>query len=973
MSKGQAYPSFEWVRSEPIKSLNLVVEEYRHRATGAPHYHLAAQDSNNVFMVALRTIPQDSTGVAHILEHTTLCGSERYPVRDPFFMMTRRSLNTFMNAFTSSDWTAYPFASQNKKDFDNLLQVYLDAVFFPKLDPLDFAQEGHRLEFAETENTNSPLVYKGVVYNEMKGAMSSPTRVLWQSLTEKIFPTITYHHNSGGEPEKIPDLTYEQLKAFHAAHYHPSNAIFMTFGDAPAHEHQERFERLALHRFKRQRLDITIPDEQRYAAPQAHVEYYALEGQPRDAEKTYISLSWLLGKSTDLETMLTANLLSDVLLDNSASPLRHALETTDLGSAPSPICGLEDSNREMVFSCGVEGSRPEHGQAVEDLILGVLREIADQGVPREMLDSMLHQLELSQREIGGDHYPYGLQLMLNALSPAIHGGDPVAQLDIDRALERLRRRCEQPDFIQSLVKEWLLENPHRVRLTLVPDAQINQRKEAETAARLAAIKARLSEEEKRQIVRQALQLKERQNRKDDPEILPKVGLSDIPPDLLIPESTARSVRNIPATWYAAGTNGLVYQQLIVDLPDFDDELRQLLPLYADIMSEVGSGGRDYLATQAQQAAVTGSMNANVSIRGATDDPQKFRSYFVLSSKALVRNQAAMSTLMQETFESARFDELPRLRELIAQIRFHAEQGVTDQGHSLAMLAASSRMSPTTALHHQWEGLEGIKRLKALDDALENDEALSEFGAKLARIRDILIQAPRQLLVIGEAAHHERYFGALEQHWHPAPTTTLTPFRVPYQPGAVKEAWITSTQVNFCAKAYPTVAADHPDSPALMVLAPFLRNGFLHRAIREQGGAYGGGATYDGSSGSFRFYSYRDPRLTETLADFDQSLTWLLTEDHPAHTLEEAILGVIARIDHPASPAGEAKSAFHNNLHGRTPQQRRAYRSRVLHVTLDDLRRACKQYLTADQENIAVVCGDKAKEQMQGLGLEIKQL
>ncbi len=258
---------FELLRTQPIESLNITVEEYRHKATGAQHIHLQADNQENVFLVALRTVPHDSTGVAHILEHTALCGSEKYPVRDPFFMMIRRSLNTFMNAFTSSDWTAYPFASQNRKDFNNLLDVYLDAVFFSRLDPLDFAQEGHRVEFAEPANPESPLTFKGVVFNEMKGAMSSVPAQLWQTACKYLFPTTTYHYNSGGEPECIPDLSYEELKAFYKTHYHPSNAIFMTFGDIPAAEHQAKFETQALSRFERLNEEISVPDEKRYYAP----------------------------------------------------------------------------------------------------------------------------------------------------------------------------------------------------------------------------------------------------------------------------------------------------------------------------------------------------------------------------------------------------------------------------------------------------------------------------------------------------------------------------------------------------------------------------------------------------------------------------------------------------------------------------------------------------------------------------------
>jgi Zn-dependent M16 (insulinase) family peptidase len=283
-----AHPAFTPLRQQTIDSLNIRVEQFEHTATGAMHYHLAADYSENVFLVAQRTVPQDSTGVAHILEHTALCGSERYPVRDPFFMMLRRSLNTFMNAFTSSDWTAYPFASQNRKDFDNLLQVYLDAVFFSRLDPLDFAQEGHRVEFAEPDNPESDLVFKGVVFNEMKGAMSSVTSTLWQKLCEQLFPSTTYHYNSGGDPEHIPDLSYQQLVDFYRSHYHPSNSIFMTFGDIPAAELQAVFEERALQRFQRLDQRIQVRAERRLDAPLRIEDCYAFDESGSTDNRTHL-------------------------------------------------------------------------------------------------------------------------------------------------------------------------------------------------------------------------------------------------------------------------------------------------------------------------------------------------------------------------------------------------------------------------------------------------------------------------------------------------------------------------------------------------------------------------------------------------------------------------------------------------------------------------------------------------------------
>ncbi|SCZ62966.1 insulinase family protein [Thiohalomonas denitrificans] len=973
-SRPQTDPAFEWIRSTPVASMNVEVQEYRHSATGAPHYHIAASDDQNTFLVAFRTVPRDSTGVAHILEHTALCGSRRYPVRDPFFMMTRRSLNTFMNAFTASDWTAYPFASRNRKDYDNLLSVYLDAAFHPTLDPLDFAQEGHRVEFAEPDNAESELVFKGVVFNEMKGAMSSPVSTLYQTLTEHLFPTITYHYNSGGDPAHIPDLTHEQLKAFHARHYHPSNAIFLTYGDIPAHELQARFQEQALAEFEPLGYEIRVPDEQRYEAPVAVSGHYALDGETDTRDRTHIVVGWLLGRSADPKEVLKTHLLTGVLLDNGASPLRKALETTELGSAPSPLCGLQDSPREMIFSAGVEGSNPEHAEAVEQLVLDTLKDVAENGVDPAMVEAVLHQIELQQREISGDGFPYGLQLIVHALTPAIHGGDPAEALNIDDVLLELREAIEDPEFIRSLAREQLIENRHRVRLVMEPDPELSGNRAKAEAARLTEIKAGMSEQEKREVIELAESLNRRQFQQDDPDKLPKVGLEDIPSDLPIPKGETGTIDGVPSTWFARGTNGLFYQEVVVELPELDQELSDLLPLYCDALAEVGSGGRDYLETQALQAAVTGGIGARATVRGAVDDINATRGVFVVGGKSLTRNHNHLAGLLQETFQSARFDELARLRELVAQERLHQEQSVTGSGHALAMVAASSGLSPAAALAHHWNGLAGIKRLKALDDSLDDPASLKDYAARLSQLRDTLVQAPRQFLLIGEGDARQAIETAVSQHWGRLQTSGgNAPFTPPTPAAPLGQAWTTSTQVNFCARAYPTVAPEHPDAAPLLVLAGFLRNNFLHRAIREQGGAYGGGASFDPDAGAFRFFSYRDPRLAETLNDFDRCIEWMVSETHEWRLIEEAILGVISGIDKPGSPAGEAKKAFHAALHGRTPEQRRRVRARILEVREADLKRVAETYLKPEQANTAVITSSSILAREPDLGLDVISL
>jgi len=949
------HPAFEAVRRETIESLNIRVEQYQHKKTGAVHYHLASDNTENVFLVALRTVPQDSTGVAHILEHTALCGSRRYPVRDPFFMMLRRSLNTFMNAFTSSDWTAYPFASQNRKDFNNLLEVYLDAVFFSRLDPLDFAQEGHRVEFSEADNPGSDLVFKGVVFNEMKGAMSSVTNLLWNKLCEHLFPTSTYHYNSGGDPQHIPDLSYEQLQSFYRSHYHPSNAIFMTFGDIEASSHQAVFEQNALRHFERLQQRIEVKPEMRLTEPRSVRECYAFDESDATERKTHVVMGWMLGESADLQALLEAQLLSSVLLDNSASPLQHALETTPLGRAPSPLCGLEDSMRELVFCCGIEGSEPEHADALEALVLGVIEEVARDGVSHERLEAVLHQLELHQREVTGDGYPYGLQLILQALGCATHYSDPIAVLNLDPVIADLRVKIADPDYIRRLARELLLENRHRVTLVVAPDTELSARQLARETARLADIKSGMGEAERAATVKLAADLVARQAQVDDDSILPRVELGDVP--AAIPELAYREARleGLPFTTYGQGTNGIVYQQAILPLPALDTSELQILPLYTATLTEVGLGNVGYTDVQERQAATVGSISAFANLRADIRDEQSVHAYFALSSKALARNTAGQVQLMYDTLYAARFDEPGRIRDLVNQQRARRDQSITGNGHGLAMTAACAGMSPLARLHHQQSGLEGIRALRALDDSLDAPGALDAFAARLAGLHRTLVEMPMQFLVIADSHRVEDVARDASAIWSRAPAGagggafSLAPIRE-----RNGEAWLTNTQVNFCARAYPTVAEDHPDAAALVVLGGFLRNGFLHRAIREQGGAYGGGASQDSGIAAFRFYSYRDPRLVETLRDFDRAIDWMLDTRHDHRALEEAILGVIGSIDKPSSPAGEAKQHFYNRLFGRSHALREAFRQRILAVGLEDLRRVAETYLRPERASTAVI-------------------
>lgn len=719
---------------------------------------------------------------------------------------------------------------------------------------------------------------------------------------------------------------------------------------------------------------MQVPPEKRYFSPLKVEEGYAYTPNEGDdiEQKSHIVMGWLLDQSIDLKRNLEVHLLSSLLYDNSASPMQHLLETSPLGQSPSALCGMDDSQYEMIFLCGLEGCRADSAAEFEQSIITLLEKLAAEGLPQEHIEASLHQLELQQREIGGDHYPYGLQLILNALSPATHRGDILAFMDLEGALASLREAIEDRDYIPQLIKSLLLDNPHRVTLTLKPDAQLSERQQSAEQATLAAIKAAMSKEEKQAIIDQANALDARQQQEEDLDILPKVDLSDIPKETRQPSGTRKALGVHTLDYYSTGTNGLSYQQIICPLPELSTEQLAALPYYTLCLTEMGIGEHDYLAVQQRQSQVVGNINAYYSLRNHIDDEQQWHAYITLTAKALSQNQTAMNELMVDTLQHARFDESHRIKELVAQAKAGREQSVTGSGHSLAMQAACAGFNPTAAAIHQLMGLGGVQSIKALHQQLEAGDT-APLQTHLEAIHQQLTQAQKQLLLVTEEKHLHEQLSALEVACQPIlnntpntsqlvlPSTTIQ---------TVRQAWVSNSQVHFCAKAYPTVPMSHPDAPALSVLGGVLRNGFLHRAIREQGGAYGGGASQDSNSASFRFYSYRDPRFGETLEDFDRAIDWLLQGNLDALQVEESILGVIGSLDKPGSPAGEARQHFHAQLTGRTDEKRAQFRQGIVDVTADDLYRVATNYLHADKASTVVVTGKHGIEAAQQAELEL---
>ena len=945
-----------------IKLLDLNAQIYTESKFNCKHIHLDSKSDEKVFMVAFRTIPEDSTGVAHILEHTALCGSKKYPVRDPFFMMIRRSLNTFMNAFTSSDWTAYPFATQNDKDFNNLLSVYLDSSFFPNLDELDFLQEGHRLEFSESNNLDSDLEIKGVVFNEMKGAMSSISSQLWHGLSRHLYNSTTYKHNSGGDPENIIDLTHDYLVDFHKKHYHPSNATFFTFGNLNPTEIQDFINKNVLENFEPSDEIIGVKNEDRISEPKTITEYY--NPMPEDEDNHHVVLSWLLGESHNPVELLESYLVSNILLDNSASPLRKTLENTKLGKSLSPLTGLEADHKELVFAAGLEGVGSNKQIEVEKLILDCLKDVVSKGISEELVQSSLHQLEIKQREITGSGMPYGLQIMLSCLPACIHNDDPLKVLDLDSSFDVIKENLKEERYIEKLIEEKIINNQHRINYCLAPDINFNSEKEKKIQEKISEKSKNLSANDKKRIIELAKNLKARQEKSDNPEILPKVTKDDIPKSREYAKSQSFEDDN-KNFYYKVGTNGITYHSIILPCDPLTQDEFKIASLFTNTLTDVGIGDKSYEDIQKIQSAVTGGISASFTL--IPNENQSAHSLGLkITSKSLEENENKMQDLMIDTAKNSNFSDKNRIKDMLNFISSDNEKSLIQNGHVLSMSNAAAQINNISSTNDFASGLNFITNTNSLSKNIEKDSNLDQYIEILNSIKNKICPIPSYSFTASSLNLDQSQINFSFDNQDNA-------FNVQNYFDIQQESigWITGAQVTYCAEAFPTVDFFHDDAPVLSVLGAVLRNGYLHSAIREKGGAYGSGAMQDSNNRVFKFFSYRDPRCSETFEEFKKSREWSL-KNISQEQLDEGILGIISSIDKPLSPFGEAMSDFSMNLDKKDLEARLRIRSLVKNCTLDDLINVSQKYLFNESKR-SIIAGENYVDEMKKMNFVIRNI
>ncbi|MEK9650332.1 MAG: insulinase family protein [Gammaproteobacteria bacterium] len=941
---------FELLETRQLPSLEVNAKYYKHSKFGSTHLHFESKNSEKVFMVAFRTVPSDSSGVAHILEHTALCGSKKYPVRDPFFMMLRRSINSFMNAFTSTDWTAYPFATQNDKDFNNLLDVYIDSAFYPNLNKLDFLQEGHRLEFTE----DGTGIFKGVVFNEMKGAMSGATDQLWHGISKHLFKGTTYENNSGGNPLDILNLSHSDLIRFHKTHYHPSNAIFFTFGDMQVKKIHTYLQQRVFSKHTPSPKKFIVQDVIKLSKPKLQKGKY--QPSQGDSDGLHVTSSWLLGHSHDSYNLLEKYLMINILIDNSSSPLRKFLEKYKLAKAPTPLLGLEPSNKEIVFTAGFEGvTQANATKALEELHLEI-NAIAKKGIQKSAINNAIHQLELSKREINSGGMPMGLQIFLSCINAAIHFKNPLDMLDLDSNIDLLKKNLLQPKYIENLIREHLIDNPHRIDFLMEPDKKFNYKLD-QALFNLAQIKAKnLSPAEHTKLAKLSQQLNKRQSDFSDPNLLPKVTKKDLPKKLV--NKSERVLINKKEI-YKIASNNLNYISYFFGFRKLNPSDFYLVNPLAYLITNLGYGNKNAEAAQAYQAKLCSGVDASVTTLKNYSAQVPFNLALSLSTKMLPENTPETLKLIHDIITQAKQTDKERIQNLLQMYLLREEEHLNQNGHIMAMNSAAATLNP-----YAWsqENLYGISALKNLKDIYLREQGIEGAIQALKSLYGKILLIPQGIFKAGTTIN------SFQSPKREKITNQLKFNQKGLRQPLVNRGWIINSQICYNSIAFKGVPIEHQNAPMLALAGAMLRNGFLHTEIREKGGAYGAGAQHDSSSESFKFYSYRDPSCSKTIDTFLQAKNWLNKYAKKRH-LDEAVLNIVSSIDKPLTPLAAAKTDFLQRYSGTSLREKNKYRKKIIEAKLVDVIDASLELFEQDY-SITSIGGEKFISEMEKENLKI---
>lgn len=946
----KTYYGFKLIQESKIDELQSVGRLFYHEKSGARLLHLENEDDNKVFSIGFRTPPTDDTGVPHILEHCVLAGSRKYTTKEPFMDMVKGSLQTFINAMTYKDKTIYPVASRNEKDFYNLMDVYLDAVFYPKIyeKPEIFMQEGwHHEIFNKKDN----ITYKGVVYNEMKGAYSAPEGILREAVSKSLFPDTCYKYSSGGNPDYIPDLTYEAFLDFHRKLYHPSNSYIFLYGNGDIKKQLAYIDENYLSDFNKTEIDSHITLQEPFTSRRELTDYYNISVEDNSDNKAYLSLNFVLGEKSNLESKLMNSIISDILVNSQAAPLKKALIDAGIGE---DIFTLYVDGLKHGIGIAAKNTSTDRKEEFEEVILKTLNKLAEEGIDKKLIEASINKTEYDLREASG-FATKGIVYKILAMDSWLYDGNPIEYLKYDETIKELRQKI-QTNYFEEYIKERFINNNHSSLVIIEPKKGLAEEKERAIQEKLDEYKKSLSEEELEKLIKDNQNLKNMQLSDDTEEAkatIPKLAISDVDPKAeIIPQEIIKD-SELTILFHDIFTSKIAYLDLYFDSSMIEEEYVPYMNLLAGLLGKMDTKYKSYGELSNSIYANTGGINFETEALIKEDNGQEFMPKFVVSGKAIGDNIRTLVSLMGELILDTRLEDYNRIKELLFQIKSRMEMYISYTGSTVAASRVSSYFS---APWRYIEKLKGLDYFWFISDLIETfDKKKEEIIANLNYVYNKIFNLNNLIISFtGDKEDLSIVRSNLNIITERLNKDKFTQEKYSFKEEKLNEGILSNYNVQYVVKGYDFKKLGYDYSGSMRVLATILNGDYLHNRVRARGGAYGVGITIE-KSGQLVVYSYRDPNLKETLSVYDSMSDFISKLDLNETELTQFIIGTIASLEPAMTPYKKGQIQAKRYMINTTREDIQEIRDAVLSTNVEKIR-SCAQLLhdAMKQEYICVL-------------------
>ena len=946
--------AYKVLQTEDLSDLKSKGTLLKHKKSGARVLLMENDDENKVFTIGFRTPPSDSTGVPHIMEHSVLCGSKEFPVKDPFVELVKGSLNTFLNAMTYPDKTVYPVASCNDKDFQNLMHVYMDAVFYPNIYQNDktFRQEGWSYKL---DNPDGELTISGVVYNEMKGAFSSPEGVLDRVVLNSLFPDNTYSVESGGDPEVIPELTYERFLDFHRKYYHPSNSYIYLYGDMNMEEKLRWLDEKYLSDFENEPVDSEIHLQKPFTEMKEVVQEYSIASEESEEDNTYLSYNVVIGTSTDPVSYLALQILDYALIMAPGAPLKQALIDAGIGTDVYSV--LETSVYQPVYSIITKNANESDRDRFVSVVEDTLSDIVKNGLSKRMVKAGINYYEFKYREADFGPYPKGLMYYLTMMDSWLYDENkPFVHVEAGETFEIIKKNSEN-GFFEKFIEDNIINNNHEVVLSLVPKHGLAEEKEAKEAEQLAKYKATLSKEELEELVKQTKALKEYQDTpssQKDLEKIPQLELKDItrePAKLYI---DPKKIGGVDVIHHNMFTNGIAYIMMCYDCKNVPDELLPYIGLLSSVLGLMDTEKYTYTELTNEININCGGISTDAAIYTDNKDFDKCTIMYEVKGKVLYDNIQFVLDMMNEIIYKTKFSDYKRLKEIIAKLKSRMESTMTSAGHSTAMLAGMAQFSRNAYYSNEMRGYGFYELIQKLDSQF--DELKEDIADKLSKLVDYIFH--KENIIVSFTADDKGYDAfapAFGKYAEELKKSDMPACERKYTPANVKTGYTSASQVQYVARCGNFRDGGYEYTGALRVLKVIFSYDYLWINVRVKGGAYG---CMSGSyrNGDMYMVSYRDPNLRKTNDIYENAADYLEHFDVSDRDMVKFIIGTIGDMDTPMNPAAKGTRSFGAYICNTDYESLKKERGQVLDCNVERIRELAPLVRCAMDENYFCVVG-----------------